>query len=94
MNKPRGWHRITIEWSDGPVLSTSSLEAHYGDEEEVYDSVAITLGDVLRSTNLPVVTLLAHTLAYMESDDTVEQILMESAGRYLRRMRERDAGSK
>lgn len=60
--KKQGWHRVTIEWHDGSITTTSSIEVtdEVDDGAGIAECIGATLEQALEQSGLAVLHLLAH----------------------------------
>lgn len=88
--KPRGWHRITVEWSDGMFVTNHALEhvpnaGHPEDVAElsIHARVGITLKCALSSSGLDDFDVLAQAMDQVDTEDADERKIITAVGRLL-----------
>lgn len=90
--KPKGWHKITIEWSDGMVATNTSLETDFGSESMgVAASIGLTLACVLSNAGFNPIDVLIHAMTNTESEDIDRDKLILAAHRLVSHECEDDA---
>lgn len=89
MTTQRGWHRATIEWSDGIVTTGHRLECVAGEDDDVFREIASTLAIVMEGAGLSGLVVTAEILASLDTteDDPCAEALVEAAARFVRRRR-------
>ncbi len=63
--KPNGWNKVTVEWSDGAVVSSSSIESYF-DDGHGYQNMGCTLANTLEGAGLDVMFVLIRAIADRE----------------------------
>ena len=88
--KPRGWHRITVEWSDGMFVTNHALEhvpdpGHPEDVAElsIHARIGITLKCALSSAGLDDLDVLAQAMDQVDSEDADERKVISAVSRHV-----------